>query len=296
MKEIWTKWKLLCWALTLMLFGWTIPAEAEVSENSFATTDEDYGDDFEDDDEYDGDDEDDYDDDDWDDEDDEDDEEFLEVGSIESDIDGYADYEVTYINGACVEVSYIYNNVEKVKTVKIPETVMLESGVKAQVVEIADQVLQDSPGVTRIVIGNNVRKIGDNAFADSSKLTKVTIGKSVESIGKDAFKNCPKLLTVQIQGNTLKTIGDNAFQGDKKIKNITLGKNVVTIGKNAFNGCKGMKTITITGTKIKTFGKASFKGVSVKVKVKVPKTKLMKYKTAMIKKGGLPKKVSVTGK
>ncbi len=90
-----------------------------------------------------------------------------------------------------VAVSCIKINSKKVKTAKIPDTVMYK-GVKYQ-----------------------VESIGKNAFSGCKKLKSVTIGKNVKSIGKSAFFGCRNLKRITIRTKALKTakIGKNAFKG-----------------------------------------------------------------------------------
>ncbi len=70
---------------------------------------------------------------------------------------------------------------------------------------------------------------------------------------------------------------------------ITLGGTrftVTEISKKAFYNCKKLKTITIRSTKLKKVGANAFTGTSANTKIKVPKSKMKKYKTLF------PKRVS----
>lgn len=88
----------------------------------------------------------------------------------------------------------------------------------------------------------------------------------------------------------------------KSLKKVTISK-VVKVGNTPLkvtainaNACKGMsklKKIIVKATTIKTVGKKAFKGLPKKVKIKVPKSKLKKYKK-LFKKGGLSKKAKVS--
>ncbi len=93
--------------------------------------------------------------------------------------------------------------------------------------------------------------------------------------------------TVTIDGITYKVtaISKNAFKNNKKLKKVTIGKNVTQIEANAFNGCKNLKTITIKSKNIKSIGKNAFKGINTKAKIKVPSSKLTKYKKLFKGKG-----------
>lgn len=115
-----------------------------------------------------------------------------------------------------------------------------------------------------------VTSIADNVFADNKKITKVTVGKNVTAIGKDAFKNCTKLKKVEIKSTTLNKIGSRAFYGAKKLTRITL------------------KTIKITKESI---DKNALKGTNKKLVIKVPKSKVKKYKVYFKNKGNKTVKV-----
>ncbi len=116
-----------------------------------------------------------------------------------------------------------------------------------------------------------VTSVAAKAFAKNKKLTSITIGKNVTSIGKDAFKNCSALKSVTIQSSGLTKIGAGAFSGDKKLVKMTL---------------KSMKL-----TK-KSIGKNALKGTNKKLKIKVPKNQVTKYKAYFKGKGN--KSVKVT--
>lgn len=102
--------------------------------------------------------------------------------------------------------------------------------------------------------------------------------------------------TVNISGERYQvtSIAANCFKGQKKIKKIVIGKNVKYIGSNAFYGCKNLKTIRIDSKLLseKTVGKDIFKKIYKKVSIKVPKSKLKKYKK-IFKGKGLAKTVKI---
>ena len=134
----------------------------------------------------------------------------------------------------------------------------------AKKVTVPDAVTVD--GVTY-----KVTSVKDKAFKGNKKLTSVTIGRNVTSIGKEAFKSCTKLKSVTAKSTKLKTIGANAFYGDKKLTTITL------------------KTTKLTK---KSVGKNALKGTNKKLKIKVPKKQVKKYKKYFKGKGN--KSVKVT--
>lgn len=78
--------------------------------------------------------------------------------------------------------------------------------------------------------------------------------------------------------STIKEIPNNAFSGCLNLREVVIGKNVNKIGINAFWGCKYLKKVTFKGTKVKSIGTSAFEGVSKKIVVKAPKSKLKAYK------------------
>lgn len=93
--------------------------------------------------------------------------------------------------------------------------------------------------------------------------------------------------TILIDGYTYEVIGvqDGAFKNCKKAISIVLGNNVRSIGKEAFYNCKKLKNLTINSKKLKTVGENSFKNMYSKAKIKVPSSKISKYKKLMQDKG-----------
>ena len=144
--------------------------------------------------------------------------------------------------------------------------------------------------------------VADKVSGGKYKITNVTKKGSKVSGGTVTYarpfdvnaKTATVKPTVKIGGATFKVteVDANAFKGCGVTK-IVIGKNVTKIAKNAFNGCKNLKLVIIKSTKLKSIGKNAFKGVNAKIKIKVPKKCLNKYKK-MIKKAGAPKKAKVT--
>lgn len=124
---------------------------------------------------------------------------------------------------------------------------------------------------------------------DTYKVTKPTAQNGTVEFSKvDKTKSSITIpATITVDGITYKvtSISKNAFKNNKKLKKITIGKNITTIGANAFYGCKNLKTVTIKSTQVKSVGKNAFKGINPKAKIKVPKSKLTKYKKLLKGKG-----------
>jgi hypothetical protein len=118
--------------------------------------------------------------------------------------------------------------------------------------------------VTRLIIGNKVKKLDDGIFGYLDKITEITLPESLESIGAWTFSECTNLKTVYYDAincstdNIYKTVNGSAYalypfqQQDSEtneiivnnIKNIIIGENVEIINKQIFEYC-GIETITI---------------------------------------------------
>lgn len=177
-------------------------------------------------------------------------------------------YQVTKSDAKAGEVTFTTPKSGVKDTVKVPDTVTID-------------------GVTYKVIA-----IEAGAFKNNKNITKVIIGKHVAVIGKNAFSGCTKLKTVKL-GAAVTTIADKAFYKCSSLTSITIPAKVTGIGKSAFEGCKKLKTITVKTTKLKSVGKKALKGIHAKAKIKVPKSKLAKYKS-LFKNKGQGKKVKIT--
>ena len=93
--------------------------------------------------------------------------------------------------------------------------------------------------------------------------------------------------TIAIDGNTYKvtSVSKNAFKNNKKLRKVTIGRNITKINANAFQGCKNLNTITIKSKNINSIGKNAFKGIKPKARIKVPSSRLSKYKKMFARKG-----------
>ena len=66
---------------------------------------------------------------------------------------------------------------------------------------------------------------------------------------------------------------------------MTIGANVTKIGKKAFYKDTKLKSIVVKTKKLKSVGSQAFKGIYKKAKIKVPSSRLKKYKKLFKKKG-----------
>ncbi|MDE6434690.1 MAG: leucine-rich repeat domain-containing protein [Lachnospiraceae bacterium] len=117
-------------------------------------------------------------------------------------------------------------------------------------------------------------------YADSAKSAKGSVKIP------DSIKVCGK--SYKVYG-----ISNGAFKGNKKINSVTIGKNVVKIGKQAFYKCSKLKNVRINSKSLNSVGSKAFYGNAKKLKVKVPKAKLSKYKK-MIRKSKTSSNITVT--
>ncbi len=96
-----------------------------------------------------------------------------------------------------------------------------------------------------------------------------------------------KTVNVSVNGKKYKIteVASKAFYNCKKAKTIQIGSNVKKIGKKAFGNCKSLKKLEVKSKKISSVAKDSFSGINKKAQIKVPASKLKKYRTLFAKKG-----------
>ncbi len=181
-------------------------------------------------------------------------------GQTVTDSASQAAYTVT--NAVSYEVFYTAPANKKIKTVKIPDTIMVE-GQSYKVVGIAANAFKGSTKLQKVVGGNNLRTIDANAFSGCKNLKSIRLANGITTIGKRAFYKCTSLTK------------------------ITIPANVSQIGASAFEGCKKLKSITIKTTLLttKNVGNKAFKGTVKKATVKVPKKVKKAYQKLLVKKG-----------
>ena len=200
-------------------------------------------------------------------------------------------YKVTKSAAKNGEVTFVKPKSGVKGIVKIPDTVTV-AGITYKVTAIEANAFKNNKNITKVIIGNNVTVIGKNAFAVCKNLSSVTVGKKVKTISSGAFSGCAKLKTVKL-GAAVTSIGDKAFYKCISLSGITIPAKVTKIGKSTFEGCKKLKTITVKSTNLKSVGSRALKGIYAKAKIKVPKSKLTKYKS-LFKNKGQSKNVKVT--
>ena len=93
--------------------------------------------------------------------------------------------------------------------------------------------------------------------------------------------------TVKIDGLEYKVtqIASNALKGNKKVKTVSIGSNVTKIGSKAFYKAKKLTNIVVKTKKLKKVGKKALSGISSKAVIRVPSSKLKKYKKVFKGKG-----------
>lgn len=92
---------------------------------------------------------------------------------------------------------------------------------------------------------------------------------------------------VKINGKSFKitAIGKSAFSNCKKATSAVIGKYVKKIGSTAFYKCSKLNMVTVKSKQLTSVGNKAFKGINSKAQIKVPSTKLSKYKKLMKNKG-----------
>lgn len=95
----------------------------------------------------------------------------------------------------------------------------------------------------------------------------------------------PLVVTIGNYKYKVTEVGKYAFKNNKKITSVVIEKNVTKINASAFYGAKNLKKITVKSKILKSVGKNAFKNIHAKASIKVPSSKLKKYKQIMANKG-----------
>ncbi|WP_026669317.1 leucine-rich repeat domain-containing protein [Butyrivibrio sp. AE3006] len=158
-----------------------------------------------------------------------------------------------------------------------------------------DQFPNYGNSFTGLIIPNTVTEIGEQAFVGMNISGKITIPDTVTKLGEGAFA-ANETATEIVIGSGITKIPTMCFSGNTNVTKVTIGKNVKTISEEAFADCK-LKNVVIKSKKLKKISKNAFacckethkngytgyKGVSRKITVKVPKSKLNEYKKLVTK-------------
>lgn len=138
-------------------------------------------------------------------------------------------------------------------------------------------------------------KKGKKLTGSKGAIYKVTSDKTgsptveYSAAAKGAKGTITILAQVTIKGVTYKvtSVGASACRNRAGITKVIIGKNVTKIGKRVFSGCKKLKKVTVKTTKLtdSTVGSNAFSGISSRVVVKVPESKVKAYRKLFKKKG-----------
>ena len=99
-------------------------------------------------------------------------------------------------------------------SITIPDTVMYND-TELKVTSVSAKAFLRCSKLTKVVVGNNVKKIGDSAFYGCGALTTVKFGTGLTTIGKKAFYGDSKISSVSFAGRKLTSVGADAFTGIK---------------------------------------------------------------------------------
>ena len=134
-------------------------------------------------------------------------------------------------------VDGVLYNKDMTTLVLYPKNRSGEFAVPDTVTTIANYAFDNSPNLTKVTIGKNVKTIGKGAFRNCKTLETVIFENSdtvQKTIGGYAFNNCPVLTTVDF-GNAVKSIGDCAFTACKSLESLEFPDSIESIGYGAFS-------------------------------------------------------------
>ena len=121
-----------------------------------------------------------------------------------------------------------------------------------------------APALTRLTIGNDVKRIPDYAFYGAQGLyQRLTIPASVTEIGSYAFYGCSSIPLMANQSTSLQSIGEYAFYGCSSMRwTISLPGSLSSIGQYAFYNCNKLNGSLTIPNGVTSIGDYTFYGCS----------------------------------
>ena len=149
-----------------------------------------------------------------------------------------------------------------------------------------------APTGSEIPVNNEKKPVKIGSTVEKKSLVyKITSSSAVQLTKVRTSKKSvviPDAITVSGKKYTVTTIANNACSG-KKITKVTIGKNIQKIGRKAFANCKKLKTVIFKTVKLKSVGKQAFYKTNQKVRVKLGRKVVKKYRK-MLTKGKISSK------
>lgn len=114
------------------------------------------------------------------------------------------------------------------------------------------------------------------------KLTKTDVTNYIVGIGTNAFNGCTKLIDFDFK--KVEMIGDYAFEGCSSLADITIPASIKSIGTKAFANCDALTSVIVEGNIPATLDEGVFYAssgqINTNIKIDVPATSLVAYRTA----------------
>ena len=125
----------------------------------------------------------------------------------------------------------------------------------------------NTPKITSVTWGKNVKTIGECAFYACMDLTELNFNNSIETIGTNAFTFCENLKSVKMS-DSVKTIGKDAFSFSG-ITSLEIGNGLETINDHAFYSCQNLTSVSL-GNSVKTIGAYAFYSCEALTNLAIP--------------------------
>ena len=160
-----------------------------------------------------------------------------------------------------------------------------------KVTAIGEKALAELSGITKIVVGENVKTIGTRAFYACPDLVELTIPASVTSIGNQITYKSNNLTTVYYDSSFVPDsassflkqtsithvvfdgtrVPDSILYGCTNIQKVTIGKNVTSIGYRAFHGCSALTEVVFKeNSQLKGIGPYAFYNCTSLTSIEIP--------------------------
>lgn len=151
---------------------------------------------------------------------------------------------------------------------------------------IPSATVTPAPTASGVPVNNEKRPVKIGSTVEKKSLVyKITSSAAVQLKKVRGSKKSvviPDTITVSGKKYTVISIADKACSG-KRITKVTIGKNIQKIGKKAFANCKKLKTVVFKSVKVKSVGKQAFYKTNQKIRVKLGRKVVKKYRKMLTK-------------
>ncbi len=102
----------------------------------------------------------------------------------------------------------------------------------------------DESVLTKVTIGNNIKKIGKKSFGGNKNLQDIIFSDSVEEIGQEAFSGCESLSTLEMP-ESLRKVSQYAFYNCNGLTSVVFKDNLENLESFSFYNCSELERVDL---------------------------------------------------